>query len=171
MLPSSSVTDTRTHAAQTFHSLHLRAVAHAWLAKVLLRNNTLKSFVASGASGLQARRMKGIHCIPVNKIVGTIHRSDDFDRDFRPLKLHLRDRWVTALLQLKTDAWQPIRVHKVGDSYFVKDGHHQVSVAKSAGVMFIDAEVWDHSAPRKPQTSCMPTCEPVRKRTGAYPTN
>ena len=171
MVPSSSLTDIRSHAAQKFHSLHLRAVAHSWLAKVLLQNNMLKSFVSSGASGLQAKRLKGIHCVPVSKIVGSVHRSDEFDKEFRPLKMHLRDQWVSAVLRLKTDGWQPIRVHKVGDSYFVKDGHHQISVAKSLGILFIDAEVWDHSPSRSLHDSCTPTHEPMRKCAEAYPTN
>ena len=35
----------------------------------------------------------------------------------------------------------PISVYKLGDWYFVRDGNHRVSVARSKGVEFIDAEV------------------------------
>jgi hypothetical protein len=35
----------------------------------------------------------------------------------------------------------PVRLYKVGDAYFVVDGHHRVSVAREQGIEFIDAEV------------------------------
>ena len=35
----------------------------------------------------------------------------------------------------------PIRVYELGGLYFVRDGNHRVSVAKSKGVEFIDAEI------------------------------
>ena len=35
----------------------------------------------------------------------------------------------------------PISVYSLGGNYFVRDGNHRVSVAKSMGVEFIDAEV------------------------------
>ncbi len=35
----------------------------------------------------------------------------------------------------------PVRVYKIGDSYFVEDGNHRVSVARYHGVEWIDAEV------------------------------
>ena len=31
-----------------------------------------------------ARAYRGIHPIPIDRIVGSVDRSDDFDRDFRP---------------------------------------------------------------------------------------
>jgi nucleotide-binding universal stress UspA family protein len=37
----------------------------------------------------------------------------------------------------------PIEVYKVGDAYFVKDGHHRVSVARSIGAKYIQAHVMD----------------------------
>ena len=35
----------------------------------------------------------------------------------------------------------PIKVYELGGLYFVRDGNHRVSVAKSKGVEFIDAEI------------------------------
>jgi len=35
----------------------------------------------------------------------------------------------------------PVKLYKIGEVYFVVDGHHRVSAAKKAGAKFIDAEV------------------------------
>jgi hypothetical protein len=37
-----------------------------------------------------------------------------------------------------------VELQKIGDSYFVKDGHHRVSVAKYHGTAYIDAEVSEY---------------------------
>jgi hypothetical protein len=34
-----------------------------------------------------------------------------------------------------------VELYKVGDSYFVQDGHHRISVARAKGQDFIDAYV------------------------------
>jgi hypothetical protein len=165
MLPSPSFTSVRSHAVNEFNSLRNRASIAFLLAKLLNRKNGPRSFVGTRVTGLNARRLTGVQSIPVDKIVGTIQRSDDFDKDFRPLKKHLRDRWVNALLQLDTDGWQPIDVHKVGESYYVKDGHHRVSVAKSMGITFVDAVVWDHCSCQPPRTTCVQGDRSARKHT------
>jgi hypothetical protein len=35
----------------------------------------------------------------------------------------------------------PVELIRVGDVYFVRDGHHRVSVARALGQAYIDAEV------------------------------
>jgi hypothetical protein len=50
--------------------------------------------------------------------------------------------------------WLPIEVIKVGNDYFVVDGHHRTSVARSAGMAFIDAEVWEIA--QEPEVSRVP---------------
>ena len=82
---------------------------------------------------LQSPQFLGDEDIPVERIIGSLGRARDFDREFRPLKRHLRDRWVRVYLDLEADRWEPIRVHKLGDEYFVEDGHHRVSVARHTG--------------------------------------
>ena len=54
----------------------------------------------------------------------------------------LRSRWQSIdQAHLQQVNLPPISVYKLGDCYFVRDGNHRVSVAKSQGVEFIDAEV------------------------------
>jgi hypothetical protein len=94
------------------------------------------------------RRYRGLREIPVEQITGSVDRSGDFDRNFRPLRRHLRDRWVNVSLLADRDAWAPIRVYQVGNRFYVEDGHHRVSVARARGMLSIPAEVWEYPLDR-----------------------
>jgi hypothetical protein len=84
----------------------------------------------------------GLQAICVANIVGSVNRHRDFDRNYRPKVNHLEGRW-TRIQQLWHEGYvfPAIQVYKVGAAYFVKDGNHRVSVARSEGQTFIDAEV------------------------------
>ncbi len=99
--------------------------------------------------------------IPIDQIIGTMNRHSDFDNQFRPLKSHLRDRWINVYLALENGGWTPIAVHKVGDDYYVEDGHHRVSVARSLGNKFIQAKIWEYpiQTPRKKSCPSEPCAE------------
>src|SRR3954447_19002280 len=85
---------------------------------------------------------RGLQVVPLDAIVGTIDRAVDFDRGFRPTSARLRSRWERiAAAQRRGEALPPVSLFKVGDLYFVRDGHHRVSVAKSQGRQDIDAYV------------------------------
>lgn len=96
---------------------------------------------ASRRLGAASRSYRGIHEIPVERIVGSVNRSGDFDRDFRPRHALSRAR----LEQLRAAATQgglpAIVVFEVGGAYFVEDGHHRVALARQQGADFIDAQV------------------------------
>jgi hypothetical protein len=84
----------------------------------------------------------GLQVVPLDAIVGTIDRAVDFDRGFRPTSARLRSRWERiAAAQRRGEALPPVSLFKVGELYFVRDGHHRVSVAKSLGRNDIDAYV------------------------------
>jgi hypothetical protein len=84
----------------------------------------------------------GMKQIPVEKIVGSVGRYNDFDRAFLPRQRHTRSRWISIdVANLKDVALPPIEAYKVGPVYFVKDGNHRVSVARERGQKFIDAHV------------------------------
>jgi hypothetical protein len=84
----------------------------------------------------------GLQVVALDHIVGTIDRAVDFDRRFRPTSGRLRSRWERiAAAQRRGEALPPVSLYKVGDLYFVRDGHHRVSVAKSLGRTEIDAYV------------------------------
>ena len=85
---------------------------------------------------------RGVHTVSVDRIIGSIQRYQDFDRAFLPAQSHTASRWTRV-----NRAWYeevnlpPVLLYKVGDAYFVVDGHHRVSVAREQGADFIDAEV------------------------------
>ncbi len=84
----------------------------------------------------------GMKVIPIEKIVGSEGRYNDFDNHFFPKSSHLRNRWQHVdEAALKDIILPPIKVYEISGLYFVRDGNHRVSVAKSRGTEFIDAEV------------------------------
>lgn len=98
------------------------------------------SIVATCLSQYQSRHL-GIQEIPLTNIVGSVNRSQEFNRAFSPLRDSLRERWVSVLMLAGTQGWPPVRVIKVGNLYFVEDGHHRISVARWLKNSVIEAEV------------------------------
>jgi len=88
-------------------------------------------------------RRRGVTTIPVDRVVGTVDRVDgSFDRRFRPSLAVSRDRWVRLAEASRRGAtFPPIDVYEVGGRYYVRDGHHRVSVARALGQLYIDADV------------------------------
>lgn len=94
------------------------------------------------ALGLVTERNLGLQVVPVVQIVGSVDRTRDFDRYFRPRSPALRARWQRlAAAQRRGEAMPPVELKKVGDMYFVVDGHHRVSIAFARGFATIDAHV------------------------------
>ena len=90
----------------------------------------------------------GMQQIPLDKIVGSVGRYQDFDRAFLPRYSFLRARWVSIdSAHLQDINLPPIEVYQIGDAYFVKDGNHRVSVARERHQAFIDAEVTEIVSP------------------------
>jgi len=94
------------------------------------------------ALGVVGREDHGLQIVPLDAIVGTVDRAADFDRGFRPTSPRLRSRWERiAAAQRRGESLPPISLYRVGDLFFVRDGHHRTSVAKSLGRQDIDAYV------------------------------
>jgi hypothetical protein len=84
----------------------------------------------------------GLQSIALDSIVGTVDRTKEFDRAFRPTSPRLRARWQRiAEAQRRGESFPPISVYRIGELHFVRDGHHRVSVARSLGREDIDAYV------------------------------
>ncbi|RZS44252.1 ParB-like nuclease family protein [Herbihabitans rhizosphaerae] len=94
------------------------------------------------ALGRLGERRLGLKVIELESIVGSVDRTRDFDRRFRPTSGRVRERWQRlALATRRGEAIPPIEVYRVGDLHFVIDGHHRVSVAHAMGLKTIDAYV------------------------------
>ena len=160
------LTNIRSHLSDKFSALRRRAVRDTVLAKLIRKNAALALFPEQAPEKSPNRKFCGVEAIPIQQIIGTISRSKDFDHKFRPLKYYLRDRWINTYLSLEREGWSPILVHKVGEYYYVEDGHHRVSVAKLLGMEFIEAKVWDYPIHAKKAMGC-PRAERCPERSSA----
>ena len=85
---------------------------------------------------------RGVQTVRVDQIAGSLNRYHEFDRVFLPASEKLADRWQSVNRAFYQDiSLPPVVLYKVGDVYFVVDGHHRVSVARRQGQVDIDAEV------------------------------
>ena len=160
--------DVRGHLAYQFSTLRMQALRDSLWAKLIGKNTKLAIFPEQAPEKSPNRKLVGVEDILVEQIVGTLGRPSDFDHQFRPLKKNLRDRWVNVHLSLEINGWSPILVHKVGNNYYVEDGHHRVSVARSLGMAFIQANVWEYSVEAKPIRSCQPLQNIEKSSVNAY---
>jgi hypothetical protein len=92
------------------------------------------------------RRHIGVVSIDVDRIIGTADREGDFDRSFTTARSGLRERQQRLARAFPNGEFAPIVVEKLGDAYFVVDGHHRVALARRRGVVSIDAEVTELTA-------------------------
>jgi len=87
------------------------------------------------------RRYLGVREVQLDALVGTDGRASSFTRDFRPLHSFSRDRLRSLQAAFADGAFPPIVTVKLGETYFVIDGHHRVALARRSGAEMIDADV------------------------------
>ena len=87
------------------------------------------------------RRYLGVRAIPLDALVGTDGRASSFTRDFRPLHSFSRDRLRLLQGAFADGVFPPIVAVKLGEVYFVIDGHHRAALARRGGADMIDADV------------------------------
>jgi len=153
-------TNSRSAATDAFRSFQWTGYfSRAW-ARLTSRTTSLEVLPEARASGPN-RKYLGVQEILLGRVIGSLGRRDDFDWQFHPLKKHLRERWVNVYLL--AEAWEPILVYKLGEHYYVEDGHHRLSVARALGRAYIQAVVWEY--PTRPgRAECQPL---VRQAAGA----
>lgn len=86
----------------------------------------------------------GLKQVPLKNIVGSVNRTSDFDRNFRPLSDDDGSRWANvkaAMTSPLTSGVPPVSLYKIGEAYFVMDGNHRISIAKQMGLDSIEAYV------------------------------
>jgi hypothetical protein len=128
----------------------LRARRHATLSSLArwvrhdsdVVNESLSFTEVLDALGRRGERSLGVQVIPIDNIVGSVDKVRDFDRRFRPTSGRSRERWEKMARKSRIgEAFPPIDVYKLGNLYFVRDGHHRVSVARALGTRVIEALV------------------------------
>lgn len=85
---------------------------------------------------------RGVQTIRVDQVAGSLNRYHEFDRVFLPTSDKLATRWQNVNRAFYEEvSLPPVVLYKVGQVYFVVDGHHRVSVAREQGQVYIEAEV------------------------------
>jgi nucleotide-binding universal stress UspA family protein len=80
--------------------------------------------------------------IPLDAIIGSVGRYNDFTRNFLPKQDRDERQWAAVKVMAKgEEGLPPIEVFQIGDAYFVLDGNHSVSVARQLGATHIEAHV------------------------------
>lgn len=126
-----------------FERARQRAALNRLLGTILARSNSLTSLAEAkqgyAFAGQARSRLQQVH---LARIVGSVNRTRDFDRNFNPLTNVTRQRWERVNQAFRDGVLlPPVSLQKLGDNYYVKDGHHRISVARHHGATFIDAEV------------------------------
>src|SRR5688500_13299391 len=131
-------------AIHDFQSARKKAAVQEVLARITGKSTQLLSYeeVAEKLK-LKGRTERGVQHIPVDAIVGSVGRYTDFTRSFLPRHRDDQQRWAGVKAAFLEDGagLPPIEVYKVGESYFVIDGNHRVSIAKQEGFISIEARV------------------------------
>lgn len=126
-----------------FHGMHWKAqLKRAW-GKLAGRSYRLLDLddVRRNAT-VEAMYEGGCQTIEIWKIRGSECRVCDFDDNWLPVKRSAEERWAGIFAARRTETPLPaISVVQVGDVYYVRDGHHRVSVARLLGEEFIEAHV------------------------------
>jgi len=91
---------------------------------------------------VEASHFAGIKTVSIDRIRGTLGKTDEFDAEFNPTQERSRTRWIgIALEKLRGRDLPPIELIEVNGVYYVRDGHHRISVSRAMGQAYIDAEV------------------------------
>ncbi len=132
------------YSESDFDRARFKAFVREIVASVAHRPNELVSFETVRRSlKVFGESYRGVRAVRVDHIVGsTSQRYHDFDRAFLPLQTRTKSRWRRVDEAYHEEVGlPPVELYQVGEVYFVRDGHHRVSVARERGQEYIDAEV------------------------------
>lgn len=130
-------------AKSDFRRARGRAALQSILAKITGGNSELLSYEdvrrKVRASGVVSRTVQEV---PLDAIVGSVGRYQDFTRTFLPKQDSDQDRWARVKVATAgMTGLPPVELYQIGEAYFVADGHHRISVARAVGSTLIQAYV------------------------------
>jgi hypothetical protein len=135
-----TATTLRLQATRSFNLAYNRGRLAHFFSRVLGKDDQLQALVSQPVSS--QRSTSRIISVPIRQIKGSLGRSDDFDLNFYPLHERSRSRWVSILTAILAGTSMPaIELVQVGSDYYVQDGHHRISVARSLGQEAIEARI------------------------------
>jgi len=133
-----------SQARQHFHDARMQAFFKDWLSRMrgeqsdLLSYDDVRKILRAQEIGVRPT----LEDVPLEKIVGSVGRYQDFNSAFLPRNEALEERWAMVdAVREGMEGLPPVELLKVGDLYFVRDGNHRVSVARAHGQESIEAYV------------------------------
>lgn len=138
-MPYNYLTTSASSGLSLFNQNLQRGRFAALLGRLLGRRLRLDSLDrAANGNG----RDGGLQTVAIRDIRGSEGRTNDFDRFFHPLQERSRDRWLRVLTAFENGlTLPPVELVRVGEEYYVRDGHHRISVAAALGQVEIEAHV------------------------------
>ena len=133
----------RYEASAAFESALLWGKLHALGHRLLGKASSLRQLPQVNISAARRpAREAGVINVPLSQIVGSEGRASDFDSDFHPLNDNTRDRWINIAAAIRRGASMlPVELIQAADGYYVRDGHHRISVARAAGQASIEGRI------------------------------
>ena len=136
--------DLRRTAMAEFEKARRKAQRSQIAARLVGRDETLLPFEVIRQQIRQRNpRNLGVQQVPIAQIVGSVGRYHEFNREFLPLENSLRERWINVDSLAARKGWPPVNLYKIGETYYVDDGNHRVSVARQMGNETIEANVME----------------------------
>jgi hypothetical protein len=137
-----AMNDARTAAVDLYRNQAWRARVRSVWAWITRSSGRLQELSSGQQSGSHEGVYVGMRTVAIETICGSEERADDFDNSFRPLTQHNRERWLSvAEARLRGIYLPPVQLIEMSGHYYVRDGHHRISVAQAIGESFVDAEV------------------------------
>lgn len=131
-------------ATKRYQSARRKLFFQELLSLVRGRSPELLSFdsVQAALQAWQQVEKREPEMVSLNKIVGSVGRYRDFNREFLPKGSISQERWRAVDAAMNSQAGlPPVELYQIGDAYFVRDGNHRVSVARANGLKDIEAYV------------------------------
>lgn len=134
--------------AREFNRARARVFLHDIIAFLRGYHNHLLSFEAISGHVMTGQAIdRGLQPVLLANIRGSVDRYRDFDLAFLPRHGSLRDRWERVeAARMHGLPMPPVELYKLSDIYFVRDGHHRISVCRHRGDSTIMAHVIELSA-------------------------
>jgi hypothetical protein len=140
--PSRSIA-IRKQSYALFNRVMIKGCVRRFFANLFRKSYELFSLSSLLKNGESLNAMEvGIRTIPLKLVVGSENRCKDFDNQFSPLSERNHQRWLRISdMFIKGETIPAVELIQIGQFYFVRDGHHRISVARALGKQFIDAKV------------------------------
>lgn len=128
---------------ELYSSMHTKALLGRIPTLLTGRSSSLLD-LATALSGRKIcnQHYAGSRTVPIKRIKGSEGRPDNFDCEFNPMQTRTRNRWLSIAAARSFGHTLPlVELIQLDDTYYVRDGHHRISVARALGEEYVDAKV------------------------------